>query len=196
MRSKGELTMSSRPLEARSMLLHRLETPIGLALLVTDERGTLRAFDYIDYEARMRRLLRVHYEAVELRNTPVPSPLEKQIERYFAGDFRALDDVACETNGTPFQRRVWQALRAIPPGTTTTYGGIARSFGMPNAARAIGLANGSNPIAIVVPCHRVIGADGALTGYAGGLHRKQWLLDHERAHRPQQQALFIEQPAT
>jgi methylated-DNA-[protein]-cysteine S-methyltransferase len=189
--------MSSRPLERKSLLLHRLDTPIGVALIVTDERGALRAFDYIDFEARMHKLLRVHYDEVELRAASMSAHLANRIEQYFGGEFTPLDDIVCDTNGTPFQRRVWTALRAIPPGTTTTYGSIARSFGMPNASRAVGLANGSNPIAIVVPCHRVIGADGGLTGYAGGLHRKQWLLDHERAQRTsQQQALFAERQAT
>ena len=161
--------------------LHRLDTPIGEALLVTDVRGVLRAFDFSEYEARMHKLLRVHYQNVELRSTPVPADLQASVERYFAGELAALDTIECETNGTPFQRRVWQALRTIPPGSTTSYGQLARSFGLPNAARAVGLANGSNPIAIVVPCHRVIGASGKLTGYAGGLYRKQWLLDHERS---------------
>jgi O-6-methylguanine DNA methyltransferase len=119
------------------------------------------------------------------------------MDQYFAGSLTALEGIVCQTNGSPFQRRVWQALRAIPPGTTTTYGAIARSCDMPNASRAVGLANGANPIAIVVPCHRVIGASGALTGYAGGLHRKQWLLDHERAqHERQQRTLFTERQVT
>jgi O-6-methylguanine DNA methyltransferase len=177
--------MSLRLLERMRLLLHRIDTPIGLALLVTDENEALRAFDYIDYEARMQKLLRVHYGEIELRNAPVPAQLASRIHGYFAGSVTALDGVSCETNGTPFQRRVWKALRAIRPGTTSTYGAIARGFDMPNASRAVGLANGANPIAIVVPCHRVIGANGALTGYAGGLHRKQWLLDHERAAQGQ-----------
>jgi methylated-DNA-[protein]-cysteine S-methyltransferase len=174
-----------------TLLLHRLDTPIGLALIVTDERGTIRALDYIEYEARLHKLLRVHYGDFELRTAAMPTQLEDRIERYFAGEHAALDDIACTTNGTAFQKRVWKALRKIPPGTTTTYGALARSFDLPNAARAVGLANGSNPIAIVVPCHRLIGANGSLTGYAGGLHRKQWLLDHERARRePEQRALL------
>ena len=188
--------MSSRLLDRQSLLLHRLDTPIGVALLVTDERGTLRAFDFLDFEARMHKLLRVHYDEFELRAAALPAVLADPIERYFAGDYAALDAIPCETNGTPFQRRVWKVLRAIRPGTATTYGAIARSFDMPNGSRAVGLANGSNPIAIVVPCHRVIGANGALTGYAGGLHRKQWLLDHERVQcSAQQRTLFTERPA-
>ena len=174
-----------------SLLLHRLDTPIGLALIVTDERGTLRALDYIEYEARLHKLLRIHYDDDELRPASLPSSIEERIEHYFAGNHAALDAIVCDTNGTAFQKRVWKALRAIPPGTTTTYGTIARSFDMPNASRAVGLANGANPIAIVVPCHRVVGANGALTGYAGGLQRKQWLLDHEHAQRaPEQRALL------
>jgi methylated-DNA-[protein]-cysteine S-methyltransferase len=187
--------MSSRLLNRQPLLLHRLDTPIGTALLVTDEQGTLRALDFLDFEARMHKLLRVHYDEFELRSAAVPSVLADPIECYFGGNYAALDDIPCETNGTPFQRRVWKALRAIRPGMATTYGSIARSFDMPNGSRAVGLANGSNPIAIVVPCHRVIGANGALTGYAGGLRRKQWLLDHERVQRsPQQQNLFIGSP--
>jgi methylated-DNA-[protein]-cysteine S-methyltransferase len=162
------------------LLMHRLATPIGIAMLVTDEQGVLRAFDYAEYEARMHKLLRAHYREVTLREEPTPRTLADQMGRYFAGEFAALDDVVCETSGTAFQRRVWKALRDIAPGTTTTYGAIARRFDMPQGARAVGLANGANPIAIVVPCHRVVGASGALTGYAGGLQRKQWLLDHER----------------
>jgi len=178
-------------LERVSLLLHRLDSPIGLTLIVSDERGLLRALDYIEYEARLHKLLRIHYGDVELLPASLPSSIADPLERYFAGEHTALDALACETNGTAFQKRVWRALRAIAPGTTTTYGAIARGFAMPNASRAVGLANGANPIAIVVPCHRVVGADGALTGYAGGLHRKQWLLDHEHArHATAQRALF------
>jgi methylated-DNA-[protein]-cysteine S-methyltransferase len=163
------------------LLLHRLDTPLGDVLLVSDEQGVLRALDFSDYEPRMRKLLRIHYGDANLRMSAVPAQLADPIARYFDGEVTALDAIACETNGTEFQRRIWRALRSIPPGTTQTYGTVARSFGMPNAARAVGLANGSNPISIVIPSHRLIGADGTLTGYAGGLHRKRWLLDHERS---------------
>jgi O-6-methylguanine DNA methyltransferase len=173
-------TVSSRA-QRISLLLHRVDSPLGGMLLVTDARGVLRALDFADCEPRMRKLLRLHYGEVGLRDATAPAHLDVAFERYFARDVRALDAIACETNGTPFQRRVWAALREISLGTTSTYGGMARTLGAANAARAIGLANGANPIAIVVPCHRLIGADGALTGYAGGLRRKQWLLDHERA---------------
>jgi len=101
------------------------------------------------------------------------------LDAYFAGDLTAIDDVPVATNGTPFQRTVWAALRRIPAGTTTSYGALAASIGYPSAMRAVGLANGANPVAIIVPCHRVIGADHSLTGYGGGLPRKRWLLEHE-----------------
>jgi methylated-DNA-[protein]-cysteine S-methyltransferase len=108
----------------------------------------------------------------------------EQLHAYFAGALTHFD-VPLETGGTPFQRRVWQALLAIPYGATTTYGKLAVELGDPRAMRAVGLANGRNPISIIVPCHRVIGADGSLTGYGGGLPRKQWLLAHERGGVPQ-----------
>lgn len=109
-----------------------------------------------------------------------PEPIRKAIEAYFAGELGAVDAIPLLMRGTAFQMRVWTALREIPPGTTVSYGELARRIGQPGASRAVGLANGANPIAIVVPCHRVIGADGRLTGYGGGLERKRWLLDHER----------------
>ena len=101
------------------------------------------------------------------------------LQRYFEGEYASIDAVAVELNGTPFQRKVWGALRAIPPGTTMSYADLARHIGEPRAVRAVGAANGANPVAVIVPCHRVIGADGSLTGYGGGIERKQWLLAHE-----------------
>jgi methylated-DNA-[protein]-cysteine S-methyltransferase len=107
------------------------------------------------------------------------------LRRYFDGDLAILDTVAVELNGTPFQKQVWQALRRIPHGTTISYAQLARRVGTVSAVRAVGSANGANPVAVIVPCHRVIGSDGSLTGYGGGLERKQWLLAHEgvAAHR-------------
>ena len=101
------------------------------------------------------------------------------LHRYFEGNLGALDTVAVELNGTAFQKNVWQALRRIPHGTTISYAELARRVGTVSAVRAVGSANGANPVAIIVPCHRVIGSDGSLTGYGGGLERKQWLLAHE-----------------
>jgi methylated-DNA-[protein]-cysteine S-methyltransferase len=103
----------------------------------------------------------------------------RQLEAYFAGELTHFD-LQLDTGGTAFQQRVWGALQHIPYGTTTTYGRLASELGDPKAVRAVGLANGRNPISIIIPCHRVIGADGSLTGYGGGLPRKQWLLAHER----------------
>ena len=126
--------------------------------------------------------LRQKYPLAEGR---APAHIRGALTSYFEGEITAIDRVPVETNGTPFQRQVWAALREIPAGTTTSYGALAARIGNPNASRAVGLANGSNPIGIVVPCHRVIGASGKLTGYGGGLDRKRWLLEHERG------ALFV-----
>jgi methylated-DNA-[protein]-cysteine S-methyltransferase len=157
-------------------------TPIGEALLITDPEGNLRTLDFRDYEPRMRRLLRLQYgKDMTLADGPAPKPLLRAMAAYFDGDIGALDTITCATGGTPFQRSVWKALRKIPAGKTTSYGALARRIGRPAAMRAVGAANGANPIAIVVPCHRVIGTDGSLTGYGGGLGRKRWLLKHEGA---------------
>ena len=105
------------------------------------------------------------------------------MDRYFAGDVEAIDDIPVQTAGTPFQRSVWNELRNIPSGAAVSYGKLAEQIARPKAVRAVGLANGSNPIGIVVPCHRVIGSDGSLTGYGGGLERKRWLLDMSESTR-------------
>ena len=159
--------------------LDRLQTPIGMALLVTDAGGALRALDWEDFEPRMRELLRLQYGAPVLQKARAPDQLRAALKRYFAGDLDSLKTIKWRVAGTPFQRQVWTALRRIPVGTTTSYGVLAAQLGMPRAMRAVGFANGSNPISIVVPCHRVIGANGSLTGYGGGLERKRWLLQHE-----------------
>ncbi|TFU06425.1 methylated-DNA--[protein]-cysteine S-methyltransferase [Polymorphobacter arshaanensis] len=160
--------------------LDRFTTPIGELLLVFDDAG-LRALDFVDFEERMRRLLRLHYGDVTLTDAPAPAAITAPLTAYFAGDLAALDSVKVATGGTDFQREVWAALRNIPAGATASYGELAAAVGRPKASRAIGMANGSNPIGIVVPCHRVIGANGTLTGYAGGVERKRWLLRHEGA---------------
>jgi methylated-DNA-[protein]-cysteine S-methyltransferase len=164
------------------LFLDRVPTPIGIALVVTADDGVLRAFDWADYEERMQRLLRRHYGAdVRVDERPAPVAIRDALDAYFGGDVRRLDDIPCRTAGTPFQRRVWAGLREIPAGRTLSYGALATRLGVPAAVRAVGLANGQNPIGVVVPCHRVIGANGALTGYGGGLERKRWLLAHEGA---------------
>ena len=171
--SKGPL-----PLKLRH---DRMESPIGSILLVTDEEGRLRTLDFDDYEERMHLLMRRQNEACELSAGRAPAKIRDALDAYFAGDLQAIDTIETATGGTDFQRKVWKALRDIPAGTTETYGALAKRIGAPNGMRAVGLANGSNPIGIVVPCHRVIGANGSLTGYGGGLPRKRWLLTHERA---------------
>ncbi len=127
------------------------------------------------------KLLNTHYRAdrFTLREQRDPSGLTDAMQRYFAGELSIIDRLPVMTSGTEFQRTVWQQLRQIPCGEILTYGQLAQRIGRPTASRAVGMANGSNPISIVVPCHRVIGSQGALTGYAGGVQRKQWLLQHE-----------------
>jgi methylated-DNA-[protein]-cysteine S-methyltransferase len=161
--------------------LDRLATPIGEALLVTDEAGYLRAFDWADRETAMARLLRLHYGALVPEPGAAPRAIRQPLQRYFDGELGGLGAIEWRTAGTKFQRAVWAGLTKIAPGATLSYGALAAKLGCPTAVRAVGLANGSNPISVVVPCHRVIGADGSLTGYGGGLPRKRWLLAHEGA---------------
>ena len=171
---------------ALALKRERIPTPTGVAVLLTDIHGRIRALDWDDHEDRMHRFLRLHYGpgGVSLSDADNPTPARAAVEAYFAGDLTALDNLEVETAGTPFQRAVWAALRRIPTGQTLSYGQLAAQIGKPKAVRAVGLANGSNPIGVVVPCHRVIGADGSLTGYGGGLPRKLWLLQHEGARLP------------
>lgn len=159
--------------------LDRLATPIGIALLVTDAEGALRALDWDDYEHRMHELLRLHYGALDLVDQSAPTEMKTTLSAYFEGDLGQLSRVAWRTAGTPFQQKVWSALAQIPAGATMSYGALAAKIGMPKAIRAVGHANGSNPISVVLPCHRLIGADGSLVKYGGGLERKRWLLRHE-----------------
>jgi methylated-DNA-[protein]-cysteine S-methyltransferase len=168
--------------EILELLMDRINTPIGEMLIVADRDGNLRATDWVDYKARMQRLLRLHYgkAGFQLRSTCNLRRLTDPIGRYFAGELEAIDALPVQTGGTPFQREVWHALREIPCGATVSYAQLAERIGRPTAIRAVGLANGSNPVGVVVPCHRVIGADGSLTGYGGGIERKKWLLAHER----------------
>lgn len=162
-----------------SLILDRIATPIGTALVVTDEAGVLRAFNWTDYEDRMLAWIARRYPKAALAEGR--SPARPALEAYFAGDLDALSAVPWDGAGTAFQRKVWAALCAIPVGETWSYARLAQAIGRPTAVRAVGLANGSNPVALVVPCHRVIGSDGSLTGYGGGLPRKRWLLAHEGA---------------
>ena len=169
--------------ETYELLVDRLATPIGELLIVADRQGRLRAVDWTDYDARMRRLLDRYYGRgrYTLDAARDPGGLTKAMRAYFKGDIDVIDRLPVETTGTEFQRSVWRSLRKIRRGKTISYAELANRIGKPRAVRAAGLANGQNPISIVVPCHRVIGSNGTLTGYGGGLPRKKWLLEHEGA---------------
>jgi O-6-methylguanine DNA methyltransferase len=163
------------------IFLGHMPSPVGVLTLAWNESG-LRALDFDGFDERFRTLLKTHYGECTLTDAAIPTRCGDALDAYFAGDFSLVDQLPVATNGTPFQQAVWAALRAIPPATTMSYGQLAQKLGNPGASRAVGRANGSNPIGIVVPCHRVIGADGSLTGYGGGISRKRWLLEHERTH--------------
>ena len=167
--------------ETLRLCVDRIPTPIGELMVVADGEGRLRATDWTEHEAGLLRLLRLHYGEGGYTLEPGENPggLTAAIAAYFAGDLAAIDGLPVATGGTAFQRAVWAALREIPCGTTVSYSQLAERIGRPSAVRAVGLANGSNPVSIVVPCHRVVGKGGSLTGYGGGIDRKRWLLAHE-----------------
>ena len=170
---------------ANEFFIDRMATPIGELIIIADRDGSLRTIDWTDHEARMKRLLDRQYGKGRYTLTPRRDPggLTTAMRRYFKGDLAVLDRLPVATEGTPFQQSVWKALRKIRHGTTISYAELARRIGRPTAVRATGLANGQNPISIVVPCHRVIGSNGSLTGYGGGLSRQEWLLAHEGVER-------------
>jgi methylated-DNA-[protein]-cysteine S-methyltransferase len=171
--------MTATPPE--TLTLESLATPFGPILVASDADGRLCAVEFWNDEDEMRRLLHRHFGAAQVAPGKVPASIRAAFERYFAGDRMALKAVPWRTGGTEFQRKVWNALTTIPVGETWSYAQLAAAIGKPKAVRAVGLANGANPIPIVVPCHRVIGANGSLTGFGGGLERKRWLLRHEGA---------------
>jgi methylated-DNA-[protein]-cysteine S-methyltransferase len=168
-------------------LLHidTIEAPAGApfaAVHLVADGDYLCAVDFAGFEARMQRLLARRYRQYELVEKADPGGASTCLSAYLDGDIGALDRLPVRTGGTEFQSAAWLALRAIPAGTTATYREQATRIGRPAAVRAIGAANGQNPLAIVLPCHRVVGMDGSLTGYAGGLDTKRWLLRHEARH--------------
>jgi methylated-DNA-[protein]-cysteine S-methyltransferase len=167
-------------------LLERFNTPTGRMLILTDSDQHLRAADWEDHEERMRQLLRRQYRGIDIRlhESRRESRAKRALNAYFDGEIDAINELSTATGGTDFQQQVWMALRQIPSGTTVSYGALAIKLGRPVATRAVGRANGANPIAIVNPCHRVIGANSSLTGYGGGLERKRWLLLHEVSMSP------------
>lgn len=158
--------------------MDEIETPIGVLRLVADA-DALCALGFADCWPSLDRALRQRFGEISLTCEANPSEAAERLRAYFAGELSALDGMAVNIEGTSFQRSVWRALRAIPVGRTASYSEIAREIGSPRAVRAVGAANGSNPVSIVVPCHRVIRSDGSLCGYGGGLERKRWLLQHE-----------------
>ncbi|WP_459177481.1 methylated-DNA--[protein]-cysteine S-methyltransferase [Ewingella americana] len=192
-----------------TLVSETIDTPLGELEIVTDQQGQLRALEWTDFHHRLLQLLVRHYgvavspkemgskitssgakTSFSLNQDSVDTAVRQRIQDYFSGDLHAIDSLPVATAGTEFQRRVWQMLRTIPCGQIMTYGQMAAKLDNPGASRAVGLANGSNPISVVVPCHRVIGSNGALTGYAGGVGRKKWLLIHEGYLKSPQKSLF------
>lgn len=155
-----------------SFVFDRITTPLGEAQLVADEAGRICLFGWYESDRWQSRF-------VDLRPSRNPFDYSSAMDKYFAGDVFVIDGLPVLCSGTEFQVKVWHALRAIPAGETESYGALAKRIGEAKAVRAVGLANGANPIGLIVPCHRVIGSDGSLTGYGGGLPRKKWLLAHE-----------------
>ena len=176
------MTPNSRaPLALR---LDAVETPLGDLLVAADADGILRAADFADCEVRLASLLdrRLGKAAWSLSPGIAPAGIRLALSAYFAGDLAALRAIPVRTDGTPFQDAMWAMLRDIAPGHPLAYSIVAQRLGRPAAARAVGHANGANPFCIIIPCHRLVGANGALTGYSGGLERKRWLIAHERRH--------------
>ncbi|MGK4000717.1 methylated-DNA--[protein]-cysteine S-methyltransferase [Sorangium sp. So ce1024] len=162
--------------------LDEVESPIGILLLAVGG-GAIHALDFADCAPRFRRSLEARHGAVALRAAADPCGFSSRLRAYLDGDHGALEDIPVEPGGTAFQRRVWAEVRRISPGSTRAYGEIAASLGQPSASRAVGLANGRNPVCLVIPCHRVVGSSGELTGYSAGIERKRWLLAHEAGAR-------------
>ncbi len=165
----------------KTLTLSRIDSPLGQLLLVTDAADRACALDFADCRAHLRRSLRSWFADAEIVDGEPPAAIAGPLQAWFDGDLAVLDPIVTAPAGDEFQRRVWSALRRIPVGSTTSYGQLARDLGFddPRAAIDVGAANAANPVAIIVPCHRVIASNGDLRGYAGGLDRKRWLLAHE-----------------
>ena len=164
-----------------TLLEDKIETPLGPLWVICDEHYHLRAVEWDEHSDRMVQLLGLHYGVSGYQRVASANPggLSDKLRDYFDGDLAVIETLPTATAGTEFQREVWKTLRSIPCGQIMHYGQLAEQLGRPGAARAVGAANGSNPVSIVVPCHRVIGRNGTMTGYAGGVTRKEWLLRHE-----------------
>ena len=178
LRASASRTSLRRDASPPPILIDAIASPLG-RIVIAARDGRLCALEFDS--ARVRRTMARRYPGSRPASGRDPFGISTRIRAYLAGDLAALDRIAVDTGGTPFQQRVWRALRRIPAGRTESYGALARALGLGSAARAVGAANGSNPISIVVPCHRLIGGNASLTGYGGGLWRKRWLLRHEGA---------------
>jgi methylated-DNA-[protein]-cysteine S-methyltransferase len=166
--------------EEKILRRSEIPTPAG-AIVLVERRGALVSLVFEDHWKGMSDALARRFGKFTFKENLQTETAAEALRRYFAGDLRALDSIEVDTGGTAFQESVWRTLRRIPAGTTWSYARLAREIGRPSATRAVAAANGANPVSIVIPCHRVIGADGSLTGYGGGLPRKRWLLVHEGA---------------
>ena len=161
-----------------------LTSPLGDLVVLADGSGVLHGLDFAEASGRLDRLIARYWPDARVTDGAAPAAVASALAAYFAGDTRALDTLPTAVGGTDFQRRVWAALRRIPAGTTWSYADLAHQVGRPAAVRAVGQANGANPVSLVQPCHRVIASGGGLGGYAGGLERKAWLLRHEGVNLP------------
>ena len=164
------------------LVFDEIDSPLGPMLLYCRD-SALCSLDWSEFAARQRAQLDRRFGAVEWRRVNDPYGISHRLRAYFAGRLEALNDIPVDTGGTAFQVVVWEALRTVLPGTTVSYAELARRIGRPTSARAVGHANSLNPVCLVLPCHRVVGSDARLTGYAGGLDRKRWLLNHELVAR-------------
>lgn len=167
-------------MKAVCLQVTEIATPPG-AIVFARRGEALCALCFKDYWPALRRDLERRFGALDLRPDRDGGEPGRALRRYLAGDLAALEDVRVDTAGTPFQERVWSRLRKIRPGRTISYAELAKAVGRPSAVRAVAGANARNPVSIVVPCHRLIGANGKLVGYGGGMSRKRWLLAHEGA---------------
>ncbi len=159
------------------VLIDAIDSPVG-RLTIAERAGRVCLLHFGPDSPAVDAMFERWYPGEPRARQPIPG-VAAVMARYFGGETGVLDAIPVELNGTPFQKNVWQALRRIPAGTTISYAELAKRIGDPAAVRAVGTANGANPVAVIVPCHRVIGSNGRLTGYGGGLDRKQWLLEHE-----------------
>lgn len=185
-----------RNFQANAILSDHFDTPIGTMVLMARD-NVLLLLEFDDATDRVAREIAKRFGEIEIVPAANPFGFCERLKAYFAGELSGIEGINTDGGGTEFQRRVWAELKRIPCGVTISYGELARRLGDRNAMRAVGLANGRNPISVVVPCHRVIGADGAMTGYGGGIERKIWLLRHEGVKTGRDQGeLFSSAPAS